>query len=436
MLSYLKDELGLKNPKKSLCECRAWACAPDPDQLQVPRKKRKAEVFETLTQLWQNECEVPYSEVALASWIPKAQFGFSYDMIREKEEQLEDARWAEAKLKSMEEDGTVDKLLGKLSKTSVSDEDPENDGINPEGENEPVLEGPIFSPPQEMALKELNDAYVVSQRAQDLELSFSPRTNCLMVAPSGAGKTFLARSFAEQKGVPFMGINVSSWTLIGSRTEAENCTLVRVAAFIAGNPDGIIYLDELDKIDSDCSWNKHLQLEIHNLLDCQIGGEVIDGLQKLAQTPIDEEVLEKINQSLKENFFVIAGGTWQEFWENRSVTSVGFNSSEETRKLDKKELTKHITPELLQRFQQTRIVLTPLTRENFLMLAKKVAKQFGAHSLDDFTETRKSFLNAVKSGVADAVKNQIGMRFLEECITEALKPKESEATLDSPPFSC
>jgi len=410
ILRYLKDELKLKNPKKSLRDCREWSGAPDPNQLKLSRKKRKAKIFEMLTKIWQDECNVPNTEAALAAWTPKSEFGFSYDSICQKEAELDESQSPSFDLEESSLEASLD-LSESSSDEETLDEIPGNSA-------------PLFSTPQQRALKELNDIYVVSKRAQDLDVSIIPRTNCLMVGPSGSGKTFLARTFAEDKGVPFMSINVSTWMLTGSRSESENCTLVQIAEFIVKNPDGIIYLDELDKINGPSSWIKHLQLEIHNLLDCQIGVSVLDGLSKRLDMQLDDKALTLLNQSLKDDFFIIAGGTWQEFWENRNVSCVGFNSTKETRKLDKKELTKHVSSELLQRFQQTCIVLNPLNRKDFLELADNVAQQLKAQYCDKTGAIHTAFLKAIQDGLDLAVENKIGMRFLEECITEALKPKD------------
>jgi len=445
ILKYLKDELGLKQPKKALRECREWAYAPDPTQFDVPRKKRKTEVMEMLMRMWQKKCKVPYSEEALASWVPAKALEYPYDEICQHEAEMEEERLQGALTQfdeSMEN-------FGDLLKTGLEDEDDAPPFADPDLDNEvtlenclipeeftdgdtPSLERRLLSPPQKHALKELTDAYTVAERAKDLELPIIPRTNCLMVGPSGSGKTFLARAFANQMNLPFMSVNVSSWTLICSRSESQNYTLVQIAAFIMTIPGGVIYLDEVDKIDGTNSWNKHLQLEIHSLLDGEIGMEVIDGLEKRLETEVSLDFLEALNKSLKKDFFIVAGGTWQNFWETRSKSSVGFNSVDETRKLDKKELTKHITAELLQRFQQSRILLEPITKEEFLMLAEKVAEQLDheKNSEKDENSLKESFLQAVEDGVDLAVDEKTGMRFLEECITEALKPRPGEKFIE------
>ena len=65
--------------------------------------------------------------------------------------------------------------------------------------------------------------------------------------------------------VPVLLLNVRSWQPLGSREHTN--TWVSILEFLTNNDNGIIVLDELDKLDSDESWIPYIRLEIHDLLD-------------------------------------------------------------------------------------------------------------------------------------------------------------------------
>jgi len=271
----------------------------------------------------------------------------------------------------------------------------------------------------------LESAYQVSIRAREMDdVSIHPRTSCLMVAPSGSGKTFLAKSFASQQNRPYMSINVSTWLLLGSKTAAQNCTLVQLAAFVMLNDNGVIYLDEMDKLNGTSDWLSHLRMEIHNLLDAQLGGEILSGMNEKFQENMTMADLENLNEKLRKNFFIVGGGTWQDYWESQVSSGIGFNATEEVRVLDKSALTEHISSELLQRFQQDLILMPPLNKEDLLILSERVAEQISSSHIQDAGIVQEQFLQAVKSGVDSAVQNKIGIRFIEECVSKALRPQK------------
>ena len=86
-------------------------------------------------------------------------------------------------------------------------------------------------------------------RTDDVELQ---KSNILMVGPTGSGKTELARTLARLLNVPFAIADATALTeagYVGEDVENILLKLIQAADFdIARAEQGIIYLDEIDKI--------------------------------------------------------------------------------------------------------------------------------------------------------------------------------------------
>ena len=88
-----------------------------------------------------------------------------------------------------------------------------------------------------------------NQKDQDVELQ---KANVLMLGPSGSGKTYLAQTLAKILEVPFAIADATSLTeagYVGEDVENILLRLIHAADFdIARAEQGIIYIDEIDKI--------------------------------------------------------------------------------------------------------------------------------------------------------------------------------------------
>src|ERR1043166_744578 len=78
------------------------------------------------------------------------------------------------------------------------------------------------------------------------------KQNIILIGPTGAGKTYLIRSAAELIGVPFVKADATKFSetgYVGGDVEDMVRDLVRLAdGDVARAQDGIIYIDEIDKI--------------------------------------------------------------------------------------------------------------------------------------------------------------------------------------------
>ncbi|HAF73405.1 MAG TPA: ATP-dependent Clp protease ATP-binding subunit ClpX, partial [Corynebacterium variabile] len=88
-------------------------------------------------------------------------------------------------------------------------------------------------------------------RRSDDEVELS-KSNILMLGPTGSGKTYLAQSLARMLDVPFAIADATSLTeagYVGEDVENILLKLLQAADFdVARAQQGIIYVDELDKI--------------------------------------------------------------------------------------------------------------------------------------------------------------------------------------------
>ena len=95
----------------------------------------------------------------------------------------------------------------------------------------------------------------------------------MLVGMSGAGKSWVAKSFAAMSRWPFYETTVSGWSPINSK--ADSWTLFNIRRILTDSPC-ILLIDEADKIgtrsggDGNQNWYAGCQVELQNLLDRQM----------------------------------------------------------------------------------------------------------------------------------------------------------------------
>jgi hypothetical protein len=239
------------------------------------------------------------------------------------------------------------------------------------------------------------------------------RTNTLMVGPSGTGKTFLAKAVADALRVPFLPLSVSDWILMGCTQRGAVTTWPRIVNFLRENEctDGaVIFIDEIDKLASDCPWTTFLRTEIFQLLDGSVPSGLCDS-DGDALTPGDLRVA---RNRLSRQTFIIAAGAFQTLWEAEGRAPIGFSGFEPPNTpVNLNRLTTLLPRELVNRFRAEVITLPRLSKNDYISMALRAAELMPAYLQDVYLRLSGERVDA-------AAANQQGCRFLEEALLDSL----------------
>lgn len=243
--------------------------------------------------------------------------------------------------------------------------------------------------------------------------SLKLRANFLLLGPTGAGKTFLAKAVASEMQVPFLTISVSDWIVLGANARGSAVTWNKIVEFIKSNlcqRGAIIFVDELDKVSHDTNWNAFLRSEIFSLCDSRTPV----GLNELEDEFIDVSNVEEVESFLTYRTMIIGGAAFQNIWEERSISSLGFNPEpKSTEKPEIHSLVRWLPRELINRFCSEMFVLPMLTQMDYKLMIQTMAQ--------GVSETwRERFLEIGMARLEQAVRDQKGARYAEEVLLAAV----------------
>ena len=286
------------------------------------------------------------------------------------------------------------------------------------------------------------------------------KSNIIMVGSTGTGKTLLARTIAKRLDVPFTIVDATVFTeagYVGEDVESILSRLLQVADYdVAETERGIVFIDEIDKI-ARKSDNPSITRDVS-------GEGVQQGLLKLLEGTVvnvppkggRKHPDQNYTQVDTKNILFICGGAFDgietKIARRLNTHVVGFNSIQNTAKIDKNDLMKYVLPQDLKAFGLIPEIigrlpvltyLKPLDREALRKILvepkNSIVKQFT--KLFEMDGIKLTFTDGALDYIVDkAVEYKLGARGLrsivESVVNEAMfelpskDVKELEVTRD------
>jgi SpoVK/Ycf46/Vps4 family AAA+-type ATPase len=271
----------------------------------------------------------------------------------------------------------------------------------------------VIFPHQKEAFSQLCGLAKTALFTPTAHLPITPRSNVLIVGPSGSGKSFLARAVSEEINVPFLGLSVANWIVLGASEKGAEKTWPAIVGWLSKSntaTGGIIFIDELHHANGDSTWERFLRVEIFSLLDKRLPSNlrIVDDEDNEIQPAEIEKAQKRLEKSV-----IVGGGAFQSIW-NEKQSPIGFRqTNREIQRVSLNSLSGHLPRELINRFRSKLVVLRPLDHHDYESMVRRVTEHLPELLQDAFFRTGMERIN-------EACLQKQGSRFLEELLMDVL----------------
>lgn len=266
---------------------------------------------------------------------------------------------------------------------------------------EPSTSSATLSAHQQTVFKFCNQLGILFFAKKKPVSGFNLRTFPLIAGPSGSGKSHLVRALAQAHSCEYFPVTFGTWMPQGSKAEQSTTEAI---ARCAARGRVLVHIDELDKMQSGFTtgWEISVLNDIWDLLQRTMN------LRNMNFTEDADSKRKKLEETIRENIWVIGSGTWQEAFEgNRS--SVGFgeeldNAGFADSALERIERLQLVPTELLARFNSRIQILThPSAEEIAVFLSEsEAAIELDVEQISEMEKAiRKYGFRAVENWITD-----------------------------------
>jgi hypothetical protein len=180
-------------------------------------------------------------------------------------------------------------------------------------------------------------------------------------------------------------------------------------------PQGIICLDEVDKLGQPTAWMTYLRVEMFCLLDrrCPANLRWRPEDARLDEDS-DEDARAKVEMRLEGQMLIVGAGAFQDLWDVQR-DSVGFHAkrgiSASSRTLTHKRMSEVIPVEILNRFVPPVLAMPRLQESDYLAILKALSRGL-------IVQERPRLRRLAQRSLAAACEQGLGSRWAEQLLLE------------------